>query len=126
MEKQLLFLNHLQQNRSDLINYIEIDSINKSEHNDIITELLELKLIRVYKYTICLTVKGELYLESLRSEILPLQKPYVINDNDINIYNHIGTFIVKMWNKDWFKLFTSGVMALIFGTWICIKIGLLK
>jgi len=127
MHKQLLFLNYLQQNgSSDLINFIEIEGIDKAEQQTIIKELLDLKLIRTYKYTVCLTVKGKIYLESLRSERFPIQKPYVtISPVQVILY-HIGVFIFNILKKEWFISFIIAVMALIFGTWVCVKIGLLK
>jgi hypothetical protein len=76
MEKQLQFLSHLQQSGSSgLIDFIEIIGIDKAEQKTIIQNLVELKLIRLYKYTICLTVKGQFYLSERQRIVNPYNIP---------------------------------------------------
>ena len=120
MEKQLQFLKHLQQNgSSDLIDFIEIEGIDKAEQKTIVQNLVELKLVRVYKYTVCLTVKGKIYLESL---YLPIHIPYNPQTAPHDTNTHTGiTWAVKKLKKLSLKNIIEIIIGgLIVGYLICV------
>jgi hypothetical protein len=93
-----------------------------------VIELTKRKFISVSGELLFITKEGEMYLEKhhLALDRLPTNIPQTSEPPTQNNKYHIGTWIVRMLQNDWFKLFITALLALILGTWLLVKFKVIK
>lgn len=69
-----------------------------------------------------ITETGRNYL----TERLPTNIPQIKAATKHTIRYHIGTYIVKIFNNDWFKLIITAILGILIGTWLLIKFHMVK
>jgi len=96
---------------------------NKELNNSIIDELHTKGYINKNDKSVWINKKGRDYLEP---NLLPIQPLHNEAKKTITQKYQKGTFIVKILSSEWVRLIITGIIALIIGSYILVKLKIIK